>query len=246
MALFPSRQRGRRRRARRGSHRGRQWFARRPGGRRGLDCVPSGSTAICSGRCVTFRKRWTVKSAATPTSPPDDPRADPRLAEFHALPMSLQMRALGDLAAKMRGWADRWEAEDRLHSVDGDLVDACPDHVGGAAETGATNGWPMPKTQTSETIRPPIPATCESPPTIGGLVIPWINVQLADGGVDFAAQHDSRAQRCYLECLCQACSAPIERPRHVHERCLSSARLRTRSGRPRTWTSEVTAQRCEI
>lgn len=38
--------------------------------------------------------------------------------------MSLQMRALGDLAAKMRGWADRWEAEDRLHSVDGDLVDA--------------------------------------------------------------------------------------------------------------------------
>ncbi|WP_141245030.1 hypothetical protein [Mycobacterium avium] len=63
-------------------------------------------------------------SAATPTDPPDDPRADPRLAEFHALPMSLQMRALGDLAAKMRGWADRWEAEDRLHSVDGDLVDA--------------------------------------------------------------------------------------------------------------------------
>lgn len=53
-----------------------------------------------------------------------DPRDDHRLAEFHSLPMSLQMRALGDLAAKMRGWADRWEAEDRLRNVDGDLVDA--------------------------------------------------------------------------------------------------------------------------
>lgn len=63
--------------------------------------------------------------------------------------------------------------------------------------------------------RPAIPATCESRPIIGGLVIPWINVQLADGGVDFRAQHDSRAQRCYLEGLCQVCSTPIERPPFV-------------------------------
>ncbi|MCA4727475.1 hypothetical protein [Mycolicibacterium fortuitum] len=63
-------------------------------------------------------------STAIPTSQSDDPRADARLAEFCSLPLSLQMRALGDLAAKMRGWADRWEAEDRLRDIDGDLVDA--------------------------------------------------------------------------------------------------------------------------
>lgn len=61
-------------------------------------------------------------------------------------------------------------------------------------------------------VRPPIPATCESRPTIGGLVIPWVNVQLADGGVDFRSQHESRAQRCWMEGLCQLCGKYMARP----------------------------------
>lgn len=64
-------------------------------------------------------------------------------------------------------------------------------------------------------IRPPIPATCEFRPTIGGLVIPWINVQLADGGVDFRSQHSSRAQSCFLESLCQVCGTVIAGPPYV-------------------------------
>lgn len=61
-------------------------------------------------------------------------------------------------------------------------------------------------------IRPPIPATCETRPTTGGLVIPWANVQLADGGVDFRAQHESRVQRCFRESRCQVCSKGIPQP----------------------------------
>lgn len=64
----------------------------------------------------------------------------------------------------------------------------------------------------SEPIRPPIPATCESRPTIGGLVIPWVNVQLADGGVDFRSQHDSRTQTCWRQGVCQVCATPVTRP----------------------------------
>lgn len=59
---------------------------------------------------------------------------------------------------------------------------------------------------------PPIPATCARRPTIAGVVIPWVNVQLADGGVDFRAQHQSRAQRCYQDSTCQVCALPIPRP----------------------------------
>lgn len=64
-------------------------------------------------------------------------------------------------------------------------------------------------------VRPPIPATCEHRPTIAGVVIPWVNVQLADGGVDFRAQHDSRAQRSYTQGICQVCATRIERPPFV-------------------------------
>ncbi len=64
----------------------------------------------------------------------------------------------------------------------------------------------------SETVRPPIPATCEARPTIAGVVSPWANVQLADGGVDFRSQHESRVQRCWAECLCQLCGNPVPRP----------------------------------
>ncbi|WP_292974996.1 hypothetical protein [Mycobacterium sp.] len=65
---------------------------------------------------------------------------------------------------------------------------------------------------TAEHVRPPIPATCEQRPTIGGVVIPWVNVQLADGGVDFRSQHESRAQTCWTQGICQMCATPIGHP----------------------------------
>lgn len=64
----------------------------------------------------------------------------------------------------------------------------------------------------SDTVRPPIPATCEHRPTVAGVVIPWGNVQLADGGADFRSQHESRIQRCWLEGLCQICGTTLGRP----------------------------------
>lgn len=60
--------------------------------------------------------------------------------------------------------------------------------------------------------RPPIPMTCLARPTMGGLVIPWANVQLADGGVDFRSQHESRVQRCLIEARCQLCGQKITPP----------------------------------
>lgn len=63
-----------------------------------------------------------------------------------------------------------------------------------------------------EQPRPPIPATCEHRPTTGGLVIPWGNVELADGGCDFRSQHESRIQRCWWDGLCQLCGRPLTRP----------------------------------
>lgn len=63
-----------------------------------------------------------------------------------------------------------------------------------------------------EPIRPPIPATCETRPTTAGLVVPWANVQLADGGVDFRSQHATKVQRCFAECLCQLCGSTIVPP----------------------------------
>jgi hypothetical protein len=64
----------------------------------------------------------------------------------------------------------------------------------------------------SEDLRPGIPMSCAARPTIGGLVIPWVNVQLADGGVDFRSHHEARSQRCWREGICQLCSNPITGP----------------------------------
>lgn len=61
-------------------------------------------------------------------------------------------------------------------------------------------------------VRPPIPATCEARPTTAGVVVPWANVQLADGGVDFRSQHERKVQRCWRECLCQICGNLIDPP----------------------------------
>ena len=62
------------------------------------------------------------------------------------------------------------------------------------------------------TIRPPIPVTCAARPTVGGVVVPWANVHLADGGVDFRSQQESRVQRCWIERRCQVCGTRIPRP----------------------------------
>ena len=59
---------------------------------------------------------------SAPATP--DPRNDPRLDEFRSLPISVKARALGDLATELRGYADRWEAENRLRVIDNDTVDA--------------------------------------------------------------------------------------------------------------------------
>lgn len=59
---------------------------------------------------------------------------------------------------------------------------------------------------------PPIPVSCAGRPTTGGLVVPWANVQLADGGVDFRSQHETKVQQCWRDCLCQICGHPVQRP----------------------------------
>jgi hypothetical protein len=59
---------------------------------------------------------------------------------------------------------------------------------------------------------PPIPATCANRPTIGGLVRPWINIELADGGLDFRGQHRARAEMAITRQLCQVCGTRLRRP----------------------------------
>lgn len=57
--------------------------------------------------------------------------------------------------------------------------------------------------------RPPIPFTCAHRPTIGGLVKPWVNIELADGGVDFRSAHRTRAERAITGRLCQVCGTSL-------------------------------------
>jgi hypothetical protein len=59
---------------------------------------------------------------------------------------------------------------------------------------------------------PPIPATCEHRPTIGGLVRPWVNIELADGGIDFRGQHRARAEQAITGHLCQVCGNKLRHP----------------------------------
>lgn len=67
-------------------------------------------------------------------------------------------------------------------------------------------------THHSTDVRPPIPATCEARPTVGGLVAPYVNVTLADGGVDFRSQHDTKTQESFRNRLCQICAQPLTHP----------------------------------
>jgi hypothetical protein len=63
---------------------------------------------------------------------------------------------------------------------------------------------------TLDELRPPIPLALAHRPTIGGLVVPWVNIALADGGADFRGIHNSRWQRAWRAGLCQVCGQPLD------------------------------------
>lgn len=70
-----------------------------------------------------------------------------------------------------------------------------------------------------------IPASCSGRPTVGGVVAPFVNIRLADGGVDFRTPHQGTYERCWRENLCQTCGCPVGPlavlfggPRQVRER----------------------------
>lgn len=80
-------------------------------------------------------------------------------------------------------------------------------------------------TRSPGAIRPPIPASCAHRPVVGGLAAPWVNIRLADGGVDFRSPHQATYERCWRENLCQTCGNPTGRlavlfggPRQVRNR----------------------------
>ncbi len=58
-------------------------------------------------------------------------------------------------------------------------------------------------------IRPPIPMSCQHRPTVGGLVAPWINTVLADGGVDFRMPRRVLYKQALDESLCQTCGQQL-------------------------------------
>ncbi len=51
--------------------------------------------------------------------------------------------------------------------------------------------------------------TCANRPTVGGLVAPYVNVMLADGGVDFRTPHQGTYARCWRNHLCQTCGGHL-------------------------------------
>lgn len=59
---------------------------------------------------------------------------------------------------------------------------------------------------------PPIPACLAHRPTVGGLVIPWVNVALADGGADFRSIHRTKWVRAWTAGICQSCGQPLGSP----------------------------------
>jgi hypothetical protein len=62
---------------------------------------------------------------------------------------------------------------------------------------------------------PPIPARLLYRPTIAGRVIPWVNVRLADGGVDFRSQHRRKVEQAWQHGLCQLDGQPLDPGRFV-------------------------------
>lgn len=59
-------------------------------------------------------------------------------------------------------------------------------------------------------VRPPIPMQLADRPVQGGLVVPWINVLMSDGGYDFRAPHRAKVERCWTERRCQICGHHID------------------------------------
>lgn len=55
----------------------------------------------------------------------------------------------------------------------------------------------------------PIPQRCAGRPTQGGLVVPWISVQLGDAGFDLGNMHTSRVNTCFYQKRCQICGDRI-------------------------------------
>ena len=60
--------------------------------------------------------------------------------------------------------------------------------------------------------RPPIPLSLAARPVTGGLAAPFVNVALADGGVDFRTTHQARFASCWKNHLCQSCGSPAGDP----------------------------------
>jgi hypothetical protein len=58
-------------------------------------------------------------------------------------------------------------------------------------------------------MHPDIPLSLADRPTIGGLAIPYVNLRLADGGVDFRSPHHAKYEECWTRGLCQTCGGPI-------------------------------------
>lgn len=55
------------------------------------------------------------------------------------------------------------------------------------------------------TSRPPIPVSMAYRPVRGGIALPWVNAELADGGVDFRSPHTAKYEKAWKECRCQSC-----------------------------------------
>lgn len=61
-------------------------------------------------------------------------------------------------------------------------------------------------------IRPPIPMRLVNRPTTGGLVSPWVNIVLADGGVDFRQTKGTNWRDAWTKGLCQVDGQPVGSP----------------------------------
>lgn len=68
-------------------------------------------------------------------------------------------------------------------------------------------------TRSAPSAAPAIPITCaHRPVTRDGLVIPFGNVRLADGGCDFRTHHNARWLDCWQRGLCQVCGLALTHP----------------------------------
>jgi hypothetical protein len=59
---------------------------------------------------------------------------------------------------------------------------------------------------------PPIPVWLSHLPVVGGLVVPWITPQTADGRYLFGAVHPQRQQQAITQSLCSVCGRALDRP----------------------------------